>query len=70
VTKAGRPGATPRPDDDRVNDEFHTLLRNAAAAREERARVQSSGDAVAARQESDALMALARGQGAFRPRES
>lgn len=49
-------------DNERLNDQFHTLLREAAEKREGRARVQSTEDAVAARQESADLLALARGQ--------
>jgi hypothetical protein len=48
--------------DERLNEEFHALLREAAEKREGRARVQSTEDAVAARQESVDLLALARGQ--------
>jgi hypothetical protein len=59
----------PQTSDDRLNDEFHVLLRDAAAARKERAQMQSSGDANAAREESDALLALARGQRTPRPPE-
>jgi hypothetical protein len=47
--------------DERVNEAFHTLLREAAAEREGRARVQAIGDAVADRQASADLLALARG---------
>ncbi|MGD0862740.1 MAG: hypothetical protein ABSA21_08245 [Candidatus Limnocylindrales bacterium] len=48
--------------DERLNEEFHTLLRRAAEERAGRARIQESGDAAAARQESANLLALARGQ--------
>jgi hypothetical protein len=48
--------------EDQLNEEFHTLLREAADKREGRARVQSREDAVAAAEESMALFALARGQ--------
>ena len=46
--------------DDRLNEEFHTLLRDAAEKREGRARIRSSEDAAAARQESADLIGLAR----------
>ena len=46
--------------DDRLNEEFNTVLRKAAEKREVRARVQSSGDALAASQESAELLGLAR----------
>ncbi len=49
-------------DDERLNEEFHTLLRDAAEKREGRALIQSTEDAVAAKQESADLLALARGQ--------
>ena len=48
-------------DDERLNEEFHTLLRDAAEKREGRALVQSTEDALAAKQESADLLALARG---------
>ena len=48
-------------DDERLNEEFHTLLRDAAEKREGRALIQSTEDAVAAKQESADLLALARG---------
>lgn len=48
--------------DEKVNEAFHTLLREAAAEREVRARVQAVGDAVADTQESADLLALARGE--------
>jgi hypothetical protein len=47
-------------DDERLNEEFHTLLRDAAEKREGRALVQSTEDAAAAKQESADLLALAR----------
>jgi hypothetical protein len=47
--------------DERLNEEFHTLLRDAAQKREGRALVQSTEDAAAAKQESADLLALARG---------
>lgn len=53
--------------EDRLNEEFHTLLREAADKREGRARVQSSEDAVAAADESRALFALARSKTKPRP---
>jgi hypothetical protein len=51
-----------RSDDERLNDQFHTLLREAAEKREGRAVSRSTEDAVAAKQESADLLALARGQ--------
>jgi hypothetical protein len=55
-----------RPDDDRKNEDrlneaFHTLLRDAAEKREERQRAQSLADNAAAKQESHDLLSLARG---------
>ena len=48
-------------DDERLNEEFHALLRDAAEKSEGRALIQSTEDAAAARQESADLLALARG---------
>ena len=48
--------------DELLNEQFNTLLREAADKREERSLVQSTGDAAAAKQESADLLALARGQ--------
>ena len=45
-----------------LNEEFQTLLRDAASKREERALVMSIQEAEAAKQESDDLIALARRQ--------
>lgn len=61
--------ATPRRSDanDELNEQFHTLLREAAEKREERALVQSTANAVAAKQESADLLALARAQSLRRP---
>jgi hypothetical protein len=47
-------------DDDLLNEQFHTLLRDAAAKREERERTQSAEDAVTSKQASADLLALAR----------
>ena len=47
-------------EDERLNDEFHALLRDAADKREGRTRVHSSEDDAAAKQESTDLLALAR----------
>jgi hypothetical protein len=55
------------PDDDRLNEEFHSLLREAAEKREGRARTQSTADAIAAEKESADLIGLARSQGTRRP---
>ena len=49
------------------NEEFHTLLREAADKREGRARAQSREDTAAAAEESRALFALARSQTKPRP---
>jgi hypothetical protein len=49
-----------RGDEDELNEQFNTLLRDAANEREGRARAQSKEDAIAASQESVALLALAR----------
>ena len=54
-----RPGAA---DLDRMNEEFQTLLRDAAEKREARARAQLVEETAAARQESADLLALAREQ--------
>jgi hypothetical protein len=54
-------------DDDRLNEQFHSLLREAAEKREGRARIQSTADAIAAEQESADLIGLARSQGTRRP---
>jgi len=61
--------ATPQRSDanDELNEQFHTLLREAADKREERAIAQSTADAVAAKQESADLLTLARSQGLPRP---
>ena len=55
-----KPADTTDDADDRLNEEFHTLLRDAAEKREGRARIRSSEDAAAARQESADLIGLAR----------
>jgi hypothetical protein len=59
-------------DDERLNEElneqFHTLLREAAEKREGRARSQSTEDAAAAKQESADLLALGRAQAAGQAR--
>ena len=52
---------------DELNEQFHTLLREAAEKREERAIAQSTADSVAAKQESADLLALGRSQGFRRP---
>jgi hypothetical protein len=57
-----------RKGDELLNEQFNTLLREAADKREERSLVQSTGDAAAAKQESADLLALARGQ-AFDPKQ-
>jgi hypothetical protein len=46
-------------DDDRLNERFQTLLREAAQKREGRARTQLKEDAIAAGRESAALLDLA-----------
>ena len=48
-----------RADYERLNDKFHSLLREAADKREGRARTQSTADAIAAKQESADLISLA-----------
>ncbi|HEX7498070.1 MAG TPA: hypothetical protein VF344_06370 [Candidatus Limnocylindrales bacterium] len=60
--------ATPRPPEanDELNEQFHTLLREAAEKREERALVQATATAAAAKQESADLLALARSQSVLR----
>ncbi len=53
----------PGPEDlERMNEEFHILLRDAAEKREARAHAQLVEDEAAARQESADLLALAREQ--------
>jgi hypothetical protein len=51
------------------NEEFHTLLREAAEKREGRALIHSTEDTTAARQESADLLALARESTGSRPAE-
>ena len=51
---------------DELNEQFHTLMREAAEAREGRALLQSTEDVAAAKQESADLLALARGKGSRR----
>jgi hypothetical protein len=46
--------------EDELNEQFNTLLRDAANEREGRARAQSKEDGIAASEESAALLALAR----------
>jgi uncharacterized membrane protein len=48
---------------DRLNEEFHRLLREAAEQREQRSLIQSTQDAEAARRESADLLSLARSVG-------
>jgi hypothetical protein len=55
--------------DEHLNEQFHTLLREAAEKREGRALIESTEDAAAARRESADLLALARGQRVARPTE-
>jgi hypothetical protein len=64
----GKDKVGPRPSDpnDEVNEQFHSLLREAAEKREERALAQLTADAAAAKQESADLLALARSQGVRR----
>jgi hypothetical protein len=52
--------------DDRLNEKFHTLLREAAEKREGRAQTQAIADAIAAKQESDDLIGLARNEARHR----
>jgi uncharacterized protein YecT (DUF1311 family) len=47
-------------DDERLNEKFNTLLREAAEKREARARLQHTEDAAAAKRESADLIGLAR----------
>jgi hypothetical protein len=54
-------------DDDRLNERFQTLLREAAQKREGRARTQLQEDLLAARRESAALLDLARSRPPERP---
>jgi hypothetical protein len=64
MTRTKDKAPAPRSDaNDELNEQFHTLLREAAEKREERALVQSTANAVAAKQESADLLALARSQG-------
>ncbi len=57
----GQPAGRDVSADERLNEQFHTLLREAADKREGRARTQSKEDSAAAAEESRALFALARG---------
>jgi hypothetical protein len=64
MTRTKAKAAAPRSEaNDELNEQFHTLLREAAEKREERALVQATANAAAARQESADLLALARTQG-------
>jgi len=68
MTRTKDKAAPPHPDaNDELNEQFHTLLREAAEKREERAIAQSTADAAAAKQESADLLALGRSQGFRRP---
>ena len=62
MTRTAR-GGNRQAGDELLNEQFNTLLRDAADKREERSLVQTNGDAVAAREESADLLALARSQG-------
>ena len=53
--------------DEGLNEEFQEVLRGAAEKRQERARALSAEDANANREESAALLDLARGKAARRP---
>lgn len=58
---AERPAALPLgPDDERLNDEIHALLRDGAEHRERRTRAEAAEDTAAARRQFDAVVALAR----------
>lgn len=64
MNRTTSPGEDRRTGDaDRLNEQFHTLLREAAGKREGRERIQSTEGAAADKQESADLLALARGQG-------
>jgi hypothetical protein len=63
MTRTARGGNRQAGDDELLNEQFNTVLRDAADKREERSLVQANGDAVAAREESADLLALARSQG-------
>jgi len=60
MTRTPRDRSDPPSDDDRINERFQTLLREAAEKREGRARTQLKEEAVEARRESAALLDLAR----------
>jgi hypothetical protein len=62
MTRTARGGNRQAADDELLNEQFNTLMRGAADKREERSLVQANGDAVAAREESADLLALARSQ--------
>jgi len=62
------PTDRPAENNDLINEQFHTLLREAAERREERALSKSTQDDAAAKQESADLLALARSQAATMPR--
>jgi hypothetical protein len=62
MTRTARGGNRQAADDELLNEQFNTLMRDAADKREERSLVQANGDAVAAREESADLLALARSQ--------
>lgn len=70
MTRTARGRGNGRAGDELLNEQFNTLLRDAADKREERSLVQATGDAVAAKQESADLLALARGQDPEESRDS
>jgi hypothetical protein len=57
---AGNVSSTGNKEDEQLNEEFHTLLREAAEKREGRAHLQRTEDDAAAKQESADLIGLAR----------
>jgi hypothetical protein len=55
-----KPGRLANPDAERLNDQIHQLLREAAEEREVRSRDQATQDSIAARRQFEALLELAR----------
>jgi hypothetical protein len=64
-----QPAGRDLPNEARVNEEYQTLLRDAAEKREERQRVHSLQDADAARQEILDLLSLSRAEAAHLGRQ-
>lgn len=57
------PATLPLTDDDRLNEQIHQILREAAEKREARSREQAIEDTFTAKRQLDAVVTLARAQG-------